>query len=119
MAVRNRTKREIRAQIETWRLQDWLARGCRCAWCGKPIAAEEVTADHRVPRMKGGRHTARNIVASCEPCNVAKGSRWPKQFERMLAGNGPVPTAVLVRRIARRIVERTDLAVRRIEGLVG
>jgi len=46
-----------------------------CQYCGDPFAAEDLTFDHVVPRVKGGRTTWDNVVTACEPCNLFKGHR--------------------------------------------
>jgi 5-methylcytosine-specific restriction endonuclease McrA len=43
----------------------------RCAYCGRVAD----TIDHVVPRSRGGRHEWGNVVASCGPCNRAKGNQ--------------------------------------------
>lgn len=48
----------------------------QCQYCG---AQESLTFDHVVPRSRGGRTTWDNVVASCGPCNLTKGSRTLKQ----------------------------------------
>lgn len=44
---------------------------CQCAYCG---SQDDLTLDHVKPKMRGGRDTARNVVAACRRCNQAKGS---------------------------------------------
>lgn len=44
----------------------------RCAYCG---AAEDLTQDHVVPLVKGGRHAPANIVPACRSCNSSKNAR--------------------------------------------
>ena len=44
----------------------------KCQYCG---AKGDMTFDHIVPRSKGGRTTWENVVASCQKCNLRKGSR--------------------------------------------
>ena len=54
-----------------------------CAYCG----GRATTMDHVVPRSRGGRHSWRNIVACCLPCNQRKDDRlleelgWTLKFE--------------------------------------
>ncbi len=43
-----------------------------CQYCG---SKGEMTFDHVVPRARGGRTTWENVVASCSPCNLHKGSK--------------------------------------------
>ncbi len=47
-----------------------------CQYCG---AKDNLTFDHVLPRCRGGRTTWENVVASCGPCNLHKGSRTLKQ----------------------------------------
>lgn len=53
----------------------------RCAYCnGVPIDDASLTADHVIPKSKGGEDLTRNIVPACASCNGRKGSsdwlRW-------------------------------------------
>ena len=45
----------------------------RCRYCGE--SGVPLHCDHVVPFSKGGSSTADNLVASCGPCNSAKGNR--------------------------------------------
>ncbi|MEM7242153.1 MAG: HNH endonuclease [Pseudomonadota bacterium] len=47
-----------------------------CQYCG---AKGDMTFDHVVPRCRGGKTTWENVVASCSPCNLRKGSRSVKE----------------------------------------
>lgn len=53
-----------------------------CQYCG---ATGDMTFDHIIPRSKGGRTTWENVVASCSPCNLRKGSKSLKQVGMRLA----------------------------------
>jgi 5-methylcytosine-specific restriction endonuclease McrA len=44
-----------------------------CAYCGK--RPDKLTIDHVVPIVKGGHHTASNIVPACATCNHRKHAR--------------------------------------------
>ncbi len=48
----------------------------QCQYCG---AKGDMTFDHVIPRARGGRTTWENVVASCGPCNLRKGSKSLKQ----------------------------------------
>jgi 5-methylcytosine-specific restriction endonuclease McrA len=52
----------------------------RCHWCGG-VATE---ADHLTEVAKGGTNTLDNYVASCGPCNHARGGRLGGQTSRRL-----------------------------------
>ena len=49
-----------------------------CQYCGEGLPAERLTFDHVVPRVRGGRTEWINVVTACEPCNLSKGHRLPK-----------------------------------------
>jgi 8-oxo-dGTP pyrophosphatase MutT (NUDIX family) len=43
-----------------------------CHYCGALVGAAELTMDHLVPVIRGGRSTRGNLVAACKPCNTEK-----------------------------------------------
>jgi 5-methylcytosine-specific restriction endonuclease McrA len=47
--------------------------GHRCVYCGEQHDAADLTVDHVEPRVKGGDHSAGNLVACCRRCNAEKG----------------------------------------------
>jgi 5-methylcytosine-specific restriction endonuclease McrA len=51
----------------------------QCQYCGRAMAAHELTLDHITPRSQAGRSTPENLVAACKPCNTRKGSRTPEE----------------------------------------
>jgi len=53
--------------------------GNRCQYCGRRFATSELSLDHVVPRIQGGRASWENIVCACLRCNVRKGGRTPAQ----------------------------------------
>jgi 5-methylcytosine-specific restriction endonuclease McrA len=48
-----------------------------CHHCGGKFAAGELTMDHLVPIIRGGKSTKGNIVASCKACNSARKHSLP------------------------------------------
>ena len=50
-----------------------------CQYCGGRYPAERLTFDHVVPRARGGRTRWTNVVTACEPCNLRKGHRLPRE----------------------------------------
>lgn len=50
-----------------------------CQYCGDHLPAEYLTFDHVIPRARGGRTQWSNVVTACEPCNLRKGHRVPKE----------------------------------------
>jgi 5-methylcytosine-specific restriction endonuclease McrA len=51
--------------------------GHRCCYCGRKFSTQELNLDHVVPKSRGGPTNWSNIVTSCIPCNLRKGSRTP------------------------------------------
>ena len=49
-----------------------------CQYCEDVFDYEELTIDHVVPRMAGGKTNWENCVTSCKSCNHSKGSRLIK-----------------------------------------
>jgi hypothetical protein len=48
-----------------------------CHYCGRELSQKKATKDHVIPRSRGGVNEQWNIVISCSPCNLTKGSDWP------------------------------------------
>jgi 5-methylcytosine-specific restriction endonuclease McrA len=51
-----------------------------CHHCGEKFSAGDLTMDHLVPIIRGGKSTKGNLVPSCKKCNSARKHRLP--FER-------------------------------------
>lgn len=47
-----------------------------CFYCRLPMG-KNVTAEHLVPRMDGGKNTRSNIVAACRRCNALRHGLFP------------------------------------------
>jgi len=75
---RERAKaRELR-QSRWW--QDRLSVG-RCHYCGRAFPPRELTMDHIVPLVRGGRSTRGNCVPACKDCNSRKQDLLPMEWE--------------------------------------
>jgi 5-methylcytosine-specific restriction endonuclease McrA len=59
----------------------------RCQYCGVRGTAFDLTLDHILPRSRGGRTVAENLVASCQGCNSRKGDRTPEEARMPLLAN--------------------------------
>lgn len=55
-----------------------------CQYCGKILAAGELTLDHVIPRSRGGASTWENLVACCHTCNRKKGNMLPHESNMKL-----------------------------------
>lgn len=61
----------------------YLRDGFCCQYCGTDLegaAAEEVTLDHLVPRIKGGSNAENNLVTACRSCNSSRQDRPWRQY---------------------------------------
>lgn len=67
--------RRERRKARELRLSPWWKRklGRRiCDYCGGSFPARELTMDHVIPIIRGGRSTKGNLAAACKPCNADK-----------------------------------------------
>jgi 5-methylcytosine-specific restriction enzyme A len=48
-----------------------------CHHCGDKFLPGELTMDHLVPIIRGGKSTRGNLVPSCKTCNAARKHRLP------------------------------------------
>ncbi len=75
--------RELR-QSQWWKNQ--LGRG-QCHYCGARVPPKELTLDHVVPVVRGGRSTRANVVPCCKDCNSKKKyllpSEWQEHLQRL------------------------------------
>lgn len=70
-------RREKAKARELRRTQWWKRRRAAgvCHYCGERFPAAELTMDHVVPLVRGGRSTKGNVVPSCKACNARKKHR--------------------------------------------
>ena len=79
-------KREKNKGKELRRSQWWknqLARGL-CKYCQRPHHPSELTMDHVVPLVRGGKSTRSNVVTCCKECNSQKHYLLPVEWEDYL-----------------------------------
>ncbi len=75
---RQRNKaRELR-QSQWWKRR--RASGI-CHYCGQKFAPRELTMDHIVPLVRGGKSTKGNVVPACKECNTKKKHELPFAWE--------------------------------------
>jgi 5-methylcytosine-specific restriction endonuclease McrA len=51
-----------------------------CQYCSTRLRGAELTLDHVMPKVKGGRGTWENLVTCCKGCNKKKGKRTIKEL---------------------------------------
>ena len=79
-------KRE-RARARELRQSQWWKRKRSegiCYFCHRRFPAKELTMDHLVPLIRGGKSSKGNIVPSCKECNNRKKHMLPVEWEEYL-----------------------------------
>ena len=79
--------RKERAKAREMRHSAWWKRklaGGRCHYCGKEFPVRELTMDHIVPIIRGGKSTKGNMVPACKECNNRKKHMLPVEWEEYL-----------------------------------
>jgi 5-methylcytosine-specific restriction endonuclease McrA len=62
----------VKTRVAFTRFNVFLRDRFRCQYCGDKFRAKDLTFEHVIPRSRGGKTAWNNIVAACDPCNVAK-----------------------------------------------
>lgn len=85
-------KREIerqKQQARKLRQSSWWQRKISkglCYYCGRSVDPRELTMDHIVPLIRGGKSTKGNLVPACKDCNNKKKYLLPVEWEEYLKG---------------------------------
>lgn len=93
-----------------------------CIFCRDQMTFSTATAEHMTPRSKGGSTDRKNIKASCDPCNKAKGNGSDAWMRRILHGaeiptDDPEMTAAYIRHRLNRRVEKSEKRIRTLVGM--
>jgi 5-methylcytosine-specific restriction endonuclease McrA len=56
----------------------------KCYYCGASFAPKQLTLDHVVPLVRGGRTTKGNCVPACKECNSKKQDLLPSEWQEYL-----------------------------------
>lgn len=78
-----------------------------CCYCG---AAERLSIDHLIPRIRGGEDHSDNLVWACRSCNSSKADRDLLEWFEI---KGTFPSILLLRRYMKLIMRFCDR-----EGLI-
>ncbi len=65
--------------------QQRIARGF-CHYCGRRFPPSQLSMDHIVPIIRGGKSTRGNVVPVCKECNSKKKYLLPMEWEEYLKG---------------------------------
>jgi len=60
-----------------------LAKGI-CHYCGGAFPSADLTMDHIVPLVRGGRSVRGNVVPACKECNNRKKHMLPIEWEEYI-----------------------------------
>ncbi len=89
--------RRERAKARELRQSQWWknrrGRGV-CHYCHARVAPRDLTMDHVVPLIRGGRTVKSNVVPCCKACNSKKQSLLPLEWQEYLdalAARDPSP----------------------------
>jgi len=79
-------KREKRKARELRQSQWWKRKRSSgvCHFCGRKFPLSELTMDHIVPIVRGGKSTKGNVVPACKDCNSKKKYMLPIEWEEYL-----------------------------------
>ena len=71
-------------------------------WCSRPAWPRDRTVEHLLPRSRGGRDGAHNLLPACRACNRARRSQAAAAYARQRARDGrAVDVAMLLRGLDR------------------
>lgn len=78
---RERVKSREMRKTQWWKRR--LSAGL-CYYCGKKFSPKDLTMDHIVPVIRGGKSIKGNIVPACKECNSRKKHMLPVEWEEYL-----------------------------------
>ncbi len=55
-----------------------------CCYCGRTFKPSDLTMDHLVPIIRGGKSVPGNLVPACKECNSKKKYLLPSEWEEYL-----------------------------------
>jgi 5-methylcytosine-specific restriction protein A len=64
-----------------------------CYYCGKAFKPAELTMDHLIPVVRGGKSVPGNLVPACKDCNNKKKYLLPAEWEEHITSlkKDPLP----------------------------
>jgi 5-methylcytosine-specific restriction protein A len=80
------TKKE-KLKARRLRNSQWWKRRCAeglCYYCKRKVVPRELTLDHIVPIIRGGKTTKGNVIPVCKECNNKKKYFLPIEWEEYL-----------------------------------
>ena len=81
--VIKREKEKARRLRKTHWWSQRVQRGV-CYYCNREVGPEQLTMDHVVPLIRGGKSKKGNIVPACKECNNKKKYLLPMEWDEYL-----------------------------------
>jgi HNH endonuclease len=91
----------------------WQRDGERCVWCSIAVWPRDRTVEHLLPRSRGGRDGAHNLLPACRACNRARRSQAAAAYARQRARDGRAVDVEMLLRGLDRIAANGSVAERR------
>jgi len=91
----------------------WERDGGRCVWCSAAVWPRDRTVEHLLPRSRGGRDGAHNLLPACRACNRARRSQAAAAYARQRARDGRAVDVEMLLRGLDRIAANGTVAERR------
>ncbi len=85
--VTDQENRKEKQEARDLRKTQWWKRKCaegKCYYCGREVPPQDLTMDHIVPIIRGGKSTKNNIVPACKECNNKKKHSLPIEWDEYL-----------------------------------
>ena len=79
--------KEEKIKARALRNSQWWKRKCAkgiCYFCGEQVSPKELTMEHMVPLIRGGKSSKGNVVPACKKCNNKKKYLLPFEWEEYL-----------------------------------
>lgn len=86
-AVTEEEIKKERAKARELKKTQWWKRKCAegiCYYCRKELKPAELTMDHIVPIIRGGKSVKGNVVPVCKECNNKKKHLLPMEWQEHL-----------------------------------
>jgi hypothetical protein len=91
----------------------WERDGERCVWCSAAAWPRDRTVEHLLPRSRGGRNGAANMLPACRACNRARRSQAAAAYARQRAADGRAVDVEMLLRGLDRLAGEGTVAERR------
>ena len=86
-AVNEQEIKKEKQKARDLRSTQWWKRKCAegtSYYCGRELPPRELTMDHIVPIIRGGKSAKNNVVPACRECNNKKKHSLPLEWEEYL-----------------------------------